>query len=75
MISPDETYIPHHCEGDLPCEGPELDGISLCEESLDGTLWVFGPGDTNSQVGYCPYCGYAAQVMPTLVMLKRIGAT
>jgi hypothetical protein len=61
----------HACEGELPFEG---DGpcISRCDECEDGTLWVTGPG-RSSQVGYCPFCGYTAQVVPTLLMLRRIG--
>jgi hypothetical protein len=75
MVSvPDGERQFHKCEGDLPCEGPDPEGISLCEEFEGGTLWVFGPGDTNSQVGYCPYCGYEARTVPTIVMLNRIGA-
>jgi hypothetical protein len=64
----------HRCEGALPTEGPEDSAIDACEEFTDGTLWVFVETGGMSQVGYCPYCGFEARTVPTLIMLKRIGA-
>lgn len=67
-----ETNPLHDCSGDLPQEG-DGPAVSCCAESEDGTLWIFGGGNS-SQVGYCPYCGFQAKVIPTLVLLRRLGA-
>lgn len=61
----------HFCEGDLPQEGDGA-AITSCEESEDGTLWAANAYNW-SQVAYCPYCGFQAPSIPTLLMLKRIG--
>lgn len=61
----------HSCEGDLPHEG-DRPAISCCDESDDGSLWVTGP-DGSSQVGYCPYCGFEARNIPTLLLFRKIG--
>lgn len=61
----------HGCDGDLPSEG-ENPGTISCDESDDGTLWIT-TAEGSWQVGYCPYCGYQAASIPTIIMLKRIG--
>ena len=38
--------------------GPAID---QCVEREDGTLWA-GNGEYESQVNFCPACGYAAKV-------------
>jgi len=37
------------------------EAVRYCEEQADGKLWVSN-GEYDSQVNYCPFCGYAAAV-------------
>ena len=64
---------PHKCDGDLPREGGSGAAVAECMGCEDGSLWVTSSNGAMSQVGYCPYCGYAARLMPTVIMLKKIG--
>jgi hypothetical protein len=66
-----ETKPLHECSGDLPSEG-ENPGTISCDECEDGSLWVT-TAEGSWQVGYCPYCGYEAQAIPTLLMFRKIG--
>jgi hypothetical protein len=52
----------HTCEGNLP-EGGYGAAIEGCSEKEDGTLWA-GNGEYDSQVAFCPYCGFAARIKP-----------
>ena len=52
----------HWCEGELPSCGYGA-CVAYCEEDSDGELWV-GNYEYASQVGWCPFCGYEAQVKP-----------
>lgn len=54
----------HKCSGTLP-EGAHGGAILYCEENEDGELWVDNI-EYASQVGWCPYCGYEAQVKPEI---------
>jgi hypothetical protein len=56
-----KTALPllHECECDFPYEGYG-EAITYCEELEDGTLWV-GNGEYDSQVNFCPNCGYEAK--------------
>lgn len=51
---------PHGCSGNLPY-GIRGAALEACDEQDDGTLWVSN-GFYDSQVNYCPYCGYRAKV-------------
>lgn len=73
----------HSCEGELPYEDygsairwcKTADEVNLREspQSDPGhpykaqSLWV-GNGEYTSQVNYCPYCGYKAEVETTVKM-------
>jgi len=37
------------------------EAISSCDEEENGELWV-GNGEYESQVNYCPQCGFKAKV-------------
>lgn len=50
----------HSCD----CSGPAGgwgSAVDVCEEREDGTLWVAN-SEYESQVNYCPWCGYRARV-------------
>jgi hypothetical protein len=57
----------HECS--LYDGGPNYDcgtfghAIEGCYEKEDGTLWA-GNGEYESQVSFCPYCGYQAKIKP-----------
>ncbi len=50
----------HNCEGHSPHDGygPAIDH---CIKNKKGELWS-GNGEYGSQVNYCPYCGYEAEI-------------
>ena len=52
----------HWCEHTLP-EGGYGPAIAFCGENEKGELWVENY-EYASQVGWCPFCGYEAQVKP-----------
>lgn len=54
----------HSCEGTTRSRayGEAIDG---CFESKDGTLWA-GNCEYESQVAFCPYCGFKAKVAPVV---------
>jgi hypothetical protein len=58
----------HECDGRITCgeygvaHGVELRG---CAEDDDGRLWL-GYFEVGQQVGFCPYCGTKAKVMPEI---------
>jgi hypothetical protein len=54
----------HSCEGILPADGYG-EAIEACSEDDEGRLWT-GNAEYSSQVGFCPYCGYRAHVMPSV---------
>ena len=54
----------HKCIGDLP-DSAYGDAITECYEEDNGKLWA-GNGEYNSQVNFCPYCGYKAKKQVTL---------
>ena len=52
----------HDCEGKLPSREYGA-AIEYCVGYEDGTLWVSNT-EYASQVAFCPYCGFAANVKP-----------
>ena len=54
----------HYCKLDSPCSKAG-EAIDYCvEDDDDGTLWA-GNCEYDSQVNYCPVCGYKAKVQVT----------
>ena len=49
----------HQCDLNSPY-GACGEAINTCLESEDLTLWA-GNGEYDSQVNYCPVCGYEAK--------------
>lgn len=72
MSDPDPEPILHSCSGELPSEGADGAAVVECMGCEDGSLWVISSNGAMSQVGYCPYCGYEAALVPTTIMLKRL---
>ncbi len=50
----------HRCFGVLPNDAYGA-AIDSCIEDSKGELWVDN-GEYASQVNFCPYCGYRAQI-------------
>lgn len=53
----------HVCQGYLPVGGYGA-AVTCCVEDEEGKLWVAN-GEYESQVNYCPYCGFRASTQVT----------
>ena len=55
----------HACRGDTS-ESNCGAAIGSCAEYKDGTLWA-GHSEYLSQVSFCPYCGFKAEVPAVII--------
>lgn len=60
LDKPEDVHILHRCQGCLPYVGYGT-AIDICCEEENGELWV-NNGEYDSQVNFCPYCGYKAKI-------------
>jgi hypothetical protein len=59
----------HQCDGALP-ENSYGAAIEDCSENENGELWV-GNGEYESQVNFCPYCGFKAPVQLRKIFVEN----
>jgi hypothetical protein len=64
-----EDVALHHCEG-MTNEDNYGGAINECEEYDNGSLWVTND-EYDSQVNYCPFCGYKAKLQAIIQDYKR----
>jgi Protein of unknown function (DUF551) len=57
MRIPGRPTLIHKCQG----KTGNLEAVTECAEDKAGTLWVSN-GEYDSQVNFCPFCGYEAKV-------------
>lgn len=60
----------HECSGEGFPTGVNGEAIGLCYEHENGELWV-GNSEYESQVSFCPYCGFKARVPAAIIPERR----